>query len=314
MGIADRLSRHTPTLRTRGIVVLGAIALLAGCAGDPDPEPIDPVTVTVTADSSVSISAGPGPNAPASSPTVPRASYGGLAAAFGKVAASTGLTVGIAIAPVGGQVVPALTLGDDMPRVAWSTIKVPLAVAAERANGPSPAARAAIVDSDNAAAESLWSSLGGGQAAAGAVTAVLRDGGDSTTVVPATQRRAGFTVFGQTVWSLPDAATFTAGLPCITGARNVVALMGRVSGNQQWGIEIMPAPRATAVKGGWGPGMTDGYLVRQIGILSFRDGQRTAVAMSAVGGSMSGGIAALNSVANWLDTNLAALPRGRCPA
>ncbi|MFE0749663.1 hypothetical protein [Gordonia sp. NPDC058843] len=311
MTIAERPSRRMP--KTRGIVVLSVLALLAGCATEPDAEPIDPVTVTVTADPSASTPAGPGPSAPNSSASPP-ASYGGLAASFRTMAASTGLTVGIAIAPVGGSAVPALTLGDETPRVAWSTIKVPLAVAAERANGPSPAARAAIVDSDNASAESLWSSLGGGQAAADSVTAVLRDGGDTTTVVPATQRRAGFTVFGQTVWSLPDAATFTAGLPCLPGARNVVALMGRVAGNQQWGIEIMPAPRATAVKGGWGPGVADGYLVRQIGIVTFRDGQRAAVAMSAVGGSMSGGIAALNSAANWLDANLVRLPRGRCPA
>ncbi|MEY1676426.1 hypothetical protein AB4Z55_19845 [Gordonia sp. ABKF26] len=315
MGITEQQSRRTssPKPRMTGAIALGMAALLAGCAGGPEPEPVEPVTVTVTADPSASTPA-PGPNAPTASSTVPPAAFGGLAASFRKVAASTGLTVGMAIAPVGGSAVPALTLGDDAPRVAWSTIKVPLAVAAERANGPSPSARAAIVDSDNAAAESLWSSLGGGQSAAGAVTAVLRDGGDTTTVVPATQRRAGFTVFGQTVWSLPDAATFTAGLPCLEGARNVVALMGQVAGNQQWGIEIMPAPRATAVKGGWGPGVTDGYLVRQIGILTFRDGQRAAVAMSAVGGSMSGGVAALNSVANWLNSNLARLPRGRCSA
>ncbi|WP_137809280.1 MULTISPECIES: hypothetical protein [unclassified Gordonia (in: high G+C Gram-positive bacteria)] len=302
------------TRRNRCIVVLGALALLAGCSTESDPKPVVPVTVTVTADPSASTPAARATDIPTSSAAVPSGSYGGLAASFRRVAASTGLTVGIAIAPVGGSAVPGLTLGDATPRVAWSTIKVPLAVAAERANGPGPAARAAIVDSDNAAAESLWSSLGGGQAAADAVTAVLRNGGDTTTVVPATQRRAGFTVFGQTVWSLPGAATFTAGLPCISGSRQVVALMGQVGDNQQWGIEIMPAPRATAVKGGWGPGVSEGYLVRQIGILTFRDGQRAAVAMSAVGGSMSGGIAALNSVANWLDTNLARLPRGRCSA
>ncbi len=144
----------------------------------------------------------------------------------------------------------------------------------------------------------------GGWTDADAVTAVLRDGGDTTTVVPATQRRAGYTIFGQTVWSLPDAATFTAHLPCMSDAGNVLSLMGQVAGNQQWGMEIMSAPRATAVKGGWGPGMSSGYLVRQIGLFTFRDGRRTAVALSAVAGTMSGGIAALNAVANWLNRNI----------
>lgn len=303
----------TPQRMKSVAIALGCVvAVASGCTTPADPAPISPVTVTVTSTPSVpqtpSTSVG-APGAPSGS-----ASYGALAASFRKVASSTGLTVGIAVAPVGGDAVPALTLGDTTPRVAWSTIKVPLAVAAERQNGPIPAASAAIINSDNGSAEALWSSLGGGQAAADAVTAVLRDGGDTTTVVPATPRRPGYTIFGQTIWALPDAATFTAHLPCLGGARSVVTLMGEVAGNQQWGVEVMQAPRATAVKGGWGPGMSEGYLVRQIGLFTYRDGQRTAVAMSAVGGSMTAGIAALDAVAGWLDANMTRLPRGRCSA
>ncbi|MBM7277341.1 hypothetical protein FOV72_09565 [Gordonia rubripertincta] len=295
------------TQRIKSVAVtLGCVmAVTAGCTTSADPAPIAPVTVTVTSTPSTHV------QPPPASPS-PTGSYGTLAASFRKVASSTGLTVGIAVAPVGGDVVPALTLGDTTPRVAWSTIKVPLAVAAERQNGPIPAASAAIINSDNGSAEALWSSLGGGQAAADAVTAVLRDGGDTTTVVPATPRRPGYTIFGQTIWALPDAAAFTANLPCLDGARSVVALMGEVAANQRWGVEVMSAPTATAVKGGWGPGMSEGYLVRQIGLFTYRDGQRTAVAMSAVGGSMTAGIAALNAMAGWLDANMTRLPRGRC--
>ncbi|KAF0969516.1 hypothetical protein [Gordonia sp. YY1] len=306
--------RPTQTIRSVAVALGFVVAVTAGCTTSADPAPITPVTVTVTSTPSTSVQPTPGQQGAGSpAPPVP-ASYRALAASFRKVASSTGLTVGIAIAPVGGYAVPALTLGDTTPQVSWSTIKVPLAVAAERQNGPSPAADAAIINSDNVSAEALWSSLGGGQSAADAVTAVLRDGGDTTTVVPATQRRPGYTIFGQTIWALPDAATFTAHLPCLEGARSVLSLMGEVAGNQQWGVEVMSAPRATAVKGGWGPGMSAGYLVRQIGLFTFRDGQRTAVAMSAVGGSMTGGIAALNAVAAWLDTNMTRLPRGRCAA
>lgn len=291
------------------LVLLCVAALCAGCGSSADNDQA-PVTVTVTSTgsspSTVSVSSSSAPS------SVPAGNYRTLSTGFARVAQQTGAIVGIAIAPIGGAAVPALTLGDRQPRVAWSTIKVPLAVAAERANGQSSAETAAIVNSDNASAESLWASLGSSSQAAAAVTAVLREGGDATTVVPAQQLRAGFTIFGQTQWALPDAATFTAHLPCMPGTEHVLSLMGQVAGNQQWGVEIMRAPRSTAVKGGWGPGDASGYLVRQIGIITHRNGKQTAIAMSAVGGSMSGGIAALNTVANWLGRNISRLPQGSC--
>ncbi|MFC4744026.1 hypothetical protein [Gordonia hankookensis] len=216
------------------------------------------------------------------------------------------------MAPVGGDAVPELTLGDHTARVAWSTIKVPLAVAAERAHGPSSAETAAIVNSDNASAEQLWSSLGSPGQAADAVTQVLREGGDNQTTVPSQALRPGFTTFGQTVWSLSSAATFMANLSCLPGTDHVINLMGHVAGNQQWGVDIMATPASTAVKGGWGPGIADGYLVRQIALIRYRDGQSTAVAISAVGDSMTEGVTALNDVARWLNSHIARLPRGRC--
>ncbi len=228
------------------------------------------------------------------------------------MAAQVGVPVGVALAPVGRGDSRPIMLGDNTPQVAWSTIKVPLAVAAERQNGPSTAESNAIINSDNASAEALWSSLGSDAVAARKVTAVLREGGDTQSTVPAQRLRAGFTVFGQTVWTLPAAATFTAHLPCMPGTAHVVSLMGQVAGNQQWGIEVMSTPRSTAVKGGWGPGVDGSYLVRQIGLITFSDGRQTAVAMSAAGGSMSGGIAALNAIGNWLNRNAARLPRGAC--
>lgn len=218
------------------LVLLCVAALCAGCGSSADNDQA-PVTVTVTSTgsspSTVSVSSSSAPS------SVPAGNYRTLSTGFARVAQQTGAIVGIAIAPIGGAAVPALTLGDRQPRVAWSTIKVPLAVAAERKNGQSSAETAAIVNSDNASAESLWASLGSSSQAAAAVTAVLREGGDATTVVPAQQLRAGFTIFGQTQWALPDAATFTAHLPCMPGTEHVLSLMGQVAGNQQWGVEIM---------------------------------------------------------------------------
>lgn len=287
--------------------VAAMLLMTAGCAtGGSDSTAVSPVTVTVTGTS-------PSPASPSSPVSAPPSGAGAaLAPGFAAVAAGTGLTVGIAIAPVGRNAAAQIVLGDRAARVAWSTIKVPLAVAAERANGPSAAETNAIVNSDNASAEQLWSSLGSDAEAAQRVTAVLREGGDTRTRVPAEHLRAGFTIFGQTVWTLPAAATFTAHLPCMPTTAHVISLMGEVAGNQQWGIEAMRLPRSTAVKGGWGPGVDGGYLVRQIGLITYRDGEKTAVAMSAVGGSMSSGIAALDAVGTWLDKNLATLPRGSC--
>ena len=93
----------------------------------------------------------------------------------------------------------------------------------------------------------------------------------------------------------------------------IVELMGQVQANQQWGIEIIPN-RATAVKGGWGPLESGGYLVRQIGLLARRDGRQVAFALNtyAPGASLDSGIAVLNQVGGWIADNLAKMPGGRC--
>lgn len=289
-------------------LAVAGVMVMTGCATAESPAPRSTVTVYASPSSSSSSSA----SASASSTQPSAGANPALAAGFRRVAAGTGLRVGIAVAPVGPNATASLLFGDRDPGVAWSTIKVPLAVAAERENGTSTAESNAIINSDNQAAEQLWASLGSNTEASAKVTAVLREGGNPNTVVPSQQLRSGFTIFGQTRWTLPDAATFAGHLPCMPGTGHVLSLMGQVAGNQQWGVEIMQIPKTTAVKGGWGPGVDGAYLVRQIGVLTYRDGQQSAVAMSAVGGSMSSGTAALNALGNWLNQNIAALPRGRC--
>lgn len=288
-----------------GVPVAAVSALataVAGCSTGPGDAPTKTEVVYVSATPSGASASAAGPGA------VPAA----LAQSFGELGAQLAQPVGVALAPVGGGEV--MTLGRIVPQVAWSTIKVPLALAAQRHNGgPLPAEGPAIRDSDNAAAEALWASLGSPDQAAAAVTEVLREGGDGTATVPAEKRRAEFTAFGQTVWSDAGAATFTAHLPCLPGSEQVLALMGQVSANQQWGLELIEN-RRTAVKGGWGPSEDGGYVVRQIGVLTKRNGAQTAVALTthAPGASMDSGIAALNLVGTWLGRHLAALPGGRC--
>ncbi|MBD0020516.1 MULTISPECIES: serine hydrolase [Gordonia] len=293
---------------------LGAVLVLAmsmtGCSGGDDAT-ARPTTSTVT----VTASATPAHSSVAvtsSKARTPNAtSRARLVSALDAAIERAGQPVGVAIVPV-GRSARAITAGDQTPMVAWSTIKVPVAVASERANGQSASQTPAIVESDNAAAEHLWSSLGSDTDAAAAVTEVLRDGGDTTTTVPSAHLRSGFTIFGQTTWPLRDAAAFTAHLPCMAGTEHVLSLMGQVAGNQQWGVEAMASPVSTAVKGGWGPGPASGYVVRQIGLITHADGTMTAVAMGTSGPSLDSGIGALNTVAQHLDESIRMLPRGRC--
>ncbi|WP_420712859.1 serine hydrolase [Gordonia sp. MP11Mi] len=281
-----------------------AATSLAACGSDSESASVATVTEVVTATSSTS-------GGVATSTSVASAPQGKarLTASFGALPVSQ--PVGLSVVPVGGG--EAMAFGDQDPQVAWSTIKVPLALAAERANGPSQAESSAIINSDNSAAESLWASLGSNEQAAAAVTAVLRDGGDERTTVPSSKLRPEYTIFGQTTWPLTSAATFTANLPCLSDSDHLVSLMGQVAGNQQWGVEVIPS-RTTAVKGGWGPSATGGYIVRQVGLVTLRNGARAAVAMSTYspGASMDSGIAALNLVGAWVGRHLASLPSGRC--
>lgn len=297
----------------RAAAVAAAVACLvptAACGtSDGDGHAVATVVVTETAGSPVASSDPVGPASRTEAATTDAA----LTASFDAMAKTLAAPVGLALVPVGGGA--AMTFGDQSPQIAWSTIKVPLAVAAQRKNGPSDAETAAIVASDNAAAESLWASLGSPAEAAAAVTRVLREGGDEHTTVPSRRLRPEFTVFGQTTWRLADAAVFSAHLPCLPDTGRIVSLMRNVAGNQQWGLESVPG-RQTAVKGGWGPSVSGGYLVRQIGLLTLRDGRQVGVAMSTQtsAGSMEPGTQVLDGVAQWLSKHLGALPGGRCPS
>lgn len=215
---------------------------------------------------------------------------------------------GVAVAPVGdpGEVASA---GAWQSGVAWSTIKVPLAVAVERSNPQVLTNSAsAITVSDNQAAEALWLSLGGGQASASAVMAVLAEGDDPVSQVPAVHTRAGYSIFGQTQWSLGDQTRFASALPCLNGASRVVELMGQISPSQQWGLGRIPGAR---FKGGWGPGESGGYLVRQFGIVPGAGGD-IAVALAVQAPTFEAGTAALSTLADGLAPQLSTMPGGSC--
>lgn len=222
-------------------------------------------------------------------------------------------SVGIAIGPVNGTA-PAQLFGDLPTEVSWSTIKVPLALAALREVGAvaQPDINLAIMNSDNAAAERLWGMLGEPTEASAAVTEVLREAGDTTTVVQSQKVRAGFTAFGQTQWSLVNQARFASQLPCMPDGAGILSLMRQVSGTQQWGVQSIDG---TAVKGGWGPqaDVEGNYLVRQMAVVPVDAGDVVVtMATTPDNGTFEDGTAVLDDVGAWIAENLDDLPAGQC--
>lgn len=247
---------------------------------------------------------------------------GALAAAWARLRPTLAARqVGLAILPVGAATgTEPVLLGEWRTGAAWSTSKVALSVAALAAATPAQLearrtlARAAITESDNAAALALWAQLGGGSPAAAQVDAVLAAHGDPLTRTQAQQVRPPYTPFGQTTWSLAAQTRFAAGLVCDTGSSAVtetLALMGRISAGQRWGFGRLTEP---VFKGGWGPGPDGGYLVRQFGVVTIA-GHRYAVAVAALprGGGFEQGIGVLDAVARWLPAQ-ALTPGPGCPS
>jgi hypothetical protein len=254
------------------------------------------------------------PSAPASahpsaSPQSASSNPTSLSTDFAQLAAGLHAKMGMVVSAVGDGQTP-IMLGDWQEGPAWSTIKVPLVIAAFRQGRQvSDAMKAAITESDNAAAEKLWAQLGDPATAAGRVQQVLQETGDPT-VVESRKLRPEFTAFGQTIWSLTNQVRFVASAVCKSANDPIFALMGQVAQDQSWGIGGIPG---TQFKGGWGPSPSGKYLVRQIGVLTTPAGKiAVAIAAEPASGSFDDGTHALNELTTWLGKHLGALPSGRC--
>jgi hypothetical protein len=127
---------------------------------------------------------------------------------------------------------------------------------------------------------------------------------DPTTVVESRRLRPDYTAFGQTQWSLVRQAQFAARLPLIPDASGVIDLMHNICPDHRWGL----AAKGFAAKGGWGPGISDGYLVRQFAIVPTEAGHiGVAMAADAQDGVFETGIDVLNDLTDWFVD--AALPQ-----
>jgi hypothetical protein len=218
--------------------------------------------------------------------------------------------IGVAFGAPGGA---ATVLGSLASGPAWSTMKIPVAVAFVRQNGgTSDAVRRAITFSDNDAAMSLWEALGRSTTArVSGVQAVLSDGGDRTTRVQGRVVRPGFSPFGQTRWSLKAQQAFAGRLPCVHGARQVLDLMGEIDPSQRWGLgQVGVRP---LFKGGWGPSPAGAYLVRQFGLIRLRSGTvAVAIAAEPGDGSFATGTRYLDRLAQWVASHATGGPRPMC--
>jgi hypothetical protein len=255
------------------------------------------------------------PTAPKAPAPAQSASSASLSTSFAALSARLGGSMGLAYASFGQA---AKSLGDLSGGVGWSTMKIPVAIAAVTQAGGHPSQatlgqmRLAITDSDNDAAMALWSGLGSATTAAAQTQAVLRQGGDTNTVVPSQVLRPGYTPFGQANWSLTDQATFAASLPCMANTSQVLDLMGQITSSQRWGMGTLA--NTVAFKGGWGPGTDGAYLVRQMAVVHLGDGTRIGLALAArpSDGSFDTGISDLNAIAAWVAANIRSGGTNRC--
>ena len=226
----------------RIVVFACAIGVLTGCSHDggvtpstteqsavaPQLPPKVTVTVVTPADPTRSLS-----------PTFAQTETGDLTTSFDEMAST--LPAGeVGIALFNGQQVT--QYGSWTSGAAWSTIKVPLSIAALTANqsAAEPLMQQVISQSDNAAADQMWSMLGAPNAAAAAMDAVLREGKDTTSIVQSQQVRPPYSPYGQTQWSKDQVAIFAFELPCVAGTAPVLEQMRNLGGNQQWGLHPSP--------------------------------------------------------------------------
>ena len=192
--------------------------------------------------------------------------------------------------------VGSFTAGDNRPEPAFSTMKVPLAIAALRQDQAFyPDAEAAVTRSDNPAAHRMF-----GQVPAASYEGVIREAGARTTTP------AGYQM--GTMWTTSDQAEFASGLRCVAGHEPVLDMMGRIVDYQHWGLGRIGGAR---FKGGWNY-HEGGHLARQFGLIPGPNGD-IAVAITAHSPKgHEGSFAMLNELADGLSAMRGDLPTSRC--
>ncbi len=234
-----------------GVSLLAALTLftLSACSSDPE-----------TGKASAPATASPAPN--------PDSVRTQLDRAVDKTARKYHAKVGVAIS-AGDDII---AVGDEGKGPVWSTIKVPIAIAALKDGADKSLVDLAIKESDNDAAYSLWSQVQWHEGSADkAVEELLEDYGSHADIHN--------TAFGYSTWSLKDQAVFGAELPCIEEADYVHKVLKDIVSWQKIGLSKEERTRA---KSGWGLDEDDNeYTYRQFGVHEVT-GKRVGVALSVV--------------------------------
>jgi hypothetical protein len=231
-----------------------------------------------------------------------------------KVTGKVGLAV-TPCAPAGSRAAETVTLGTWTKGHAWSTAKVPVAIASLKARY-TPANKAltkkSIRYSDNEATSRQRASLGSWkQAVATLRSKVLKPNGVNRAIKSTSSPPNGF---GMWVWSLEDQAVFGAGIAAKRGKQTtyVLAQMRHVTASQRWGLGKISG---AAFKGGWGVEGNGRSLSRQFGVIRRSGGACWAVAIAS---DNAKGLYAANKdltiMARWLNKHLGEFPAGSAPA
>ncbi|WP_295806539.1 S-adenosylmethionine synthetase [uncultured Corynebacterium sp.] len=202
------------------------------------------------------------------------------------------IKAGIAVADSAG-VVQAGVPGEEPT---WSTVKVPIAIAALRDGASPDLVDLAIKESDNDAAYALWSHVQWNEGDASSALKDLLDDYGSTGELEEP--------FGYSRWLLKDQAVFGSHLPCIPEAEYVYDAMDEIVEWQDNGLDKLPNTRA---KGGWGLSEEDnGYTHRQVGVRDAGSDGSIGLAIEATmpGESAEMAIPALNVLAAGVDRSV----------
>ncbi|MCA1782466.1 MAG: hypothetical protein ABR500_05070 [Dermatophilaceae bacterium] len=311
----DRECAGATLLTVLMVGLIGALAWLGVHTGHLAPGPAaasEPGSATTTAPRATTPPTRASPTTPSTLTVVPPDPA--LAAAFADRTARLGGQYALAWVDADGLHV----LGSPPGETAWSTIKVPLAIAAATEvpdDGTWQQIGAAITRSDNAAALALWTALGPPEEAASDVDKVLDAYGSPEARTEHADVRPPFSAFGQTQWSNQSQARFASDVMCepdSSPAGRVRAEMSRVALDQRWGIGALESAH---LKGGWGPEPDGAYVLRQLGDGQVA-GQRYALglsARSATGSYADATIEATTLVQWWARTVAPDAPGLTCP-
>jgi hypothetical protein len=211
-----------------------------------------------------------------------------------------------------GRTDATISVGGGVPSYdAWSTIKIPLAMAAlRRSTSATTKGRVerALRNSDNTAAAQLWAQLGGGRTAARRVDAVLRDYGDTAT---RTQSRAtpGRSAYGRTRWYTKAQSRFMSRIACNREGGFIRHQLARTTAGP-WGLMTFKRPLN---KNGYGP-VSGRYLVRQTALVLGSDGRRWGVSIEVLAPSLAAGKRDLTRITSWLRSTVSVrdVPARRC--